>query len=206
LVNGRNIILITFFVLSAITVYCLSLGVETANIKLFLRITGRLAMLLFILSFGARPLHAILKTRFTAYLMQNRRYLGLSTALILVIHLGGIGLFALENSVLFEAEAPWYILAPGALVYLLVILMAVTSTNIAQKKLGMYKWKLLHTVGGYSALGAFVYEYVLIVLKPDYPDSMVFPALAYVLFICTWGFLGLRIYTQQKLPTRKPST
>ena len=51
--------------------------------------------------------------------------------------------------------------------------MALSSNDYAVKKLGPKTWKTLHLVGGYTALAAFTYEYVLVlylqpILLPNY--------------------------------------
>ena len=45
--------------------------------------------------------------------------------------------------------------------------------NAAVRKMGTQRWRTLHLVGGYTALSAFAYEYVLVlylqpIILPDY--------------------------------------
>jgi sulfoxide reductase heme-binding subunit YedZ len=141
--------------------------------RAFLRVSGRVGMGLFFISFGASPLHRIFKAGWTRYLISNRRYYGISTAIVLWAHFLVILSLSVTASDWFKESAPWYILYSGAGTFTLVGLMALTSNNFAVKKMGARAWKTLHLVGGYMALASFVSEYVLVlylqpVLLPDY--------------------------------------
>jgi len=183
-----NIVYLNLVLLAVIAAAILWPGISTESLKLFLRVTGRLAFFLFFFSFGASALRHFFKAEWTRYLIQNRRYLGISTVVTLWVHLLAIGALALTNPVLFAVEAPPFITIPGAMTYALVTLMGLTSNNAAQKKLGMKNWKRLHLLGGYAVLAAFTFEYVLLIflvqfMVPEHVDARSFPA-------GNWIFLG----------------
>jgi len=141
--------------------------------RAFLRVSGRLGMGLFFISFGASPLHRIFKAGWTTYLIRNRRYYGISTAIVLWAHFLVILSLSVTASEWFKESAPWYILYSGTGTFILVGLMALSSNNFAVKKMGPRAWKTMHLVGGYMALASFISEYVLVlylqpILLPDY--------------------------------------
>jgi DMSO/TMAO reductase YedYZ heme-binding membrane subunit len=141
--------------------------------RTFLRVSGRIGMGLFFISFGASSLNRIFKAGWTSYLISNRRYYGISTAIVLWAHFLVILSLSFTASEWFKESAPWYILYSGTVTFTLVGLMALSSNNLAVKKMGARAWKTLHLIGGYLALASFVGEYVLVlylqpILLPDY--------------------------------------
>lgn len=182
---------------------CLYLTLDRSNIvessRTFLRVSGRAGMGLFFISFGASSLDRIFKANWSNYLIRNRRYYGISTAIVLWAHFLVILSLSVTASQWFRESAPWFILYPGSFVFILVGLMALSSNNYAKKKLGAEKWKALHLIGGYTALIAFLYEYALVLylqpmLLPDYEfavkNSLV---ITYALFAVPLLLLCLRV-------------
>jgi DMSO/TMAO reductase YedYZ heme-binding membrane subunit len=171
--SGTNIVYLTF-IGCALTIY---LMLDSANItessRAYLRLSGRVGMGLFFVSFGASTLHRLFNAGWSHYLIKNRRYYGISTAIVLWSHFLVILSLSVTASEWFRESAPWFILYPGSGVFILVGLMALSSNDYAVKKLGPKTWKTLHLVGGYTALAAFTYEYVLVlylqpILLPNY--------------------------------------
>jgi DMSO/TMAO reductase YedYZ heme-binding membrane subunit len=158
-----------------------------------------MGMGLFFVSFGASVLHRIFKAGWTAYLIRNRRYYGISTAIVLWSHFLVILSLSFTAPAWFEASVPWFILFPGSATFVLVGLMALTSNNSAVKMLGGKTWKRLHLVGGYLALSSFIGEYVLVlylqpILLPDYEFAVKnSTVLVYSLFAVPLLLLYLRL-------------
>jgi methionine sulfoxide reductase heme-binding subunit len=197
--SGTVLVYATFVVSLLLLYMIIDESYITETSRLFLRITGRLGLLMFFISFGASALDRIFTSNWTAYLVRNRRYLGISTAIILWSHFLVILSLSFTAPLWFEASVPWYILFPGSVTFILVGLMALTSNNAAQRKLGARTWKGLHLLGGYAALASFVGEYVLVlylqpILLPDYvfevKNSLI---LTYGLFFVPLLLLFLRI-------------
>jgi len=141
--------------------------------RAYLRLSGRVGMALFFVSFGASALHRLFNSDWSNYLIKNRRYYGISTGVVLWSHFLVILSLSVTAAEWFRDSAPWFILYPGAAVFLLVGFMALTSNNLAVNKMGAHRWRTLHLVGGYVALSAFAYEYVLVIylqpiILPDY--------------------------------------
>jgi DMSO/TMAO reductase YedYZ heme-binding membrane subunit len=171
--SGPLIVYVTT-VATAIILYLMLDGSDiTESSRAFLRVSGRVGMGLFFISFGASALHRIFKAGWTTYLIRNRRYYGISTAIVLWAHFLVILSLSSTAPAWFEASVPWFILFPGSVTFVLVGLMALSSNNFAVKKLGSKAWKRLHQLGGYLALSSFIGEYVLVlylqpILLPDY--------------------------------------
>ena len=139
--SGASIVYLTF-VGSLLLLYLILDGSDiTETSRLFLRVSGRLGMFMFFISFGASALHRVFKSDWTAYLVRNRRYLGISTAIVLWCHFLVILSLSFTAPAWFEVSVPWYILYPGSVTFTLVGLMALTSNNTAQRKLGSRAWK-----------------------------------------------------------------
>ena len=187
-------------VATAIILYLMLDGSDiTESSRAFLRLSGRVGMGLFFISFGASPLHRIFQAGWTRYLIRNRRYYGISTAIVLWAHYLVILSLSSTSPAWFEVSVPWFILFPGSVTFVFVGLMALSSNNFAVKKLGSKAWKKLHQVGGYLALSAFVGEYVLVlylqpILLPDYDFAVKnSTVLMYALFAVPLLLLYLRL-------------
>ena len=192
--TGRRIIFISMVAVGGLAIVAFHSGWSQAAAHEFLRLSGRLALGLFIASFGASTLQRLFRAGWTRFLVIHRRYLGISTALTLWVHFTVIlSLIAFEHG-WQEANAPLSILIPGASTFVLVGLMALTSNAISKERLGKKNWRLLHLVGGYSALLAFIYEYVLqLFLTPEGMVPTLHPAIAYMLLITGSALLVLRL-------------
>ena len=68
--------------------YILSIGISAESIDLALRISGRIAFLILVVVFAARPLQQLLKAAWTAKLLRNRKLLGVAFAGIHTAHFG----------------------------------------------------------------------------------------------------------------------
>jgi DMSO/TMAO reductase YedYZ heme-binding membrane subunit len=197
-----------------LTLYLMLDGSDiTESSRAFLRVSGRMGMGLFFISFGASVLHRIFKADWTAYLIRNRRYYGISTAIVLWVHFLVILSLSVTAPAWFEVSVPWFILFPGSVTFILVGLMALTSNNFAVKKLGSKAWKRLHLVGGYLALSSFIGEYVLVLylqpfLLPDYEFAVKnSTVLVYSLFSVPLLLLYLRLSKRKTaLPSAKKGT
>ncbi len=156
-------------------------GFSTEAARIYLRVSGRVALGLFFFSFGASAWHAMFRRPFTAALIRNRRYVGIATVVALYFHLSALAGLALTDPVWRANEAPLYVTIPGGVTYLLVGLMGLTANDASRRKLGARAWKTLHIVGGYATLGAFLFEYILVaVLVPEYKETMWWSGSAYL--------------------------
>ncbi len=114
--------------------------------------TAWLAYGLFIVAFTASSIQVRHPGVYGRWAMRNRRYIGLSFALVHFVHAG----LVLSNLALTDASRTVGELSGGGLAYVFLGLMALTSNNASVRKLGAKNWKLLHKIGSYYIWLIFV--------------------------------------------------
>ncbi|NNM77386.1 hypothetical protein HJG53_10765 [Sphingomonas sp. ID1715] len=118
------------------------------------RWTARLSVLIFATVFAASAM-CRLAGPVARTLMTNRRGLGLSFAAAHLVHLG-----ALTRWFIVSGEEPALIsIVGGGLGYALIVAMALTSTDAAQRRLGRW-WKRLHLIGTWYVWLIFFQSYL----------------------------------------------
>lgn len=117
------------------------------------RWTARAALPVFLLIYLASSLSKLFPGNVTAALVKRRRQWGLAFALSHSIHLIAL----LINITMFRPR-PLASLAGGALAYLFIYLMALTSTDSWQKRLG-HRWQQLHSIGLHLTWAIFLVGY-----------------------------------------------
>ncbi|QEY75759.1 ferric reductase-like transmembrane domain-containing protein [Pseudomonas denitrificans (nom. rej.)] len=120
-----------------------------------IRVTARTSFALFLATFLASSLAALVPSDFTRGLLRERRFLGLAFAFSHAVHAVLIILY-----VKFFPETFWNgrsVAAniPGSVGYLFIALLAVTSFPYAVKLLGVRVWKGLHSTGTWVIAGVF---------------------------------------------------
>jgi len=151
--EGKRLILNVALALAAFLAWAHMQSTDyIASLPLVMVPTAHAAFLFFWMAFTASSLHTLAPTAYSRWAMRNRRYIGLSFALIHFVHL----VLVLSNLTLTEESRPLSALAGGGLAYLFLGLMALTSNNAAIKKLGAKNWKRLHTVGSYYIFLIFI--------------------------------------------------
>jgi len=119
-----------------------------AGVRLLIRSSARLSLSLFLLAFTARAARQLWPVRLTGWLLRNRRQLGVAFAVAHGLHLMAIATLArLDPGPFFAAEGRPTALIGGGVAYLLIVLMAATSSDRAQAVLGRRRWQRLHAVG-----------------------------------------------------------
>ncbi|WP_438971212.1 hypothetical protein [Methylophaga sp.] len=136
-----------------------SLGFTEEAIRTMVRTTARSSVTLFVLAFTASSLYSLFKFNWTKYLLQNRRYIGVSFALSHFVHLFFLILLiayfpedSLANLHIIEI-----ILA--TLTYVFILLMTITSFDIPRRWIGEKGWHRLHTIGMYLVWLIFIETY-----------------------------------------------
>jgi len=133
--------------------YLNALGTSDENIQLLLRVTARIAFLIYLLVFVASPLRTLLATNMTTWLLSERRSFGLAFATVHLLHAALI-VYLADTSASFAFEFPKHLFGSG--VYVLIVLMVITSFDGPARKLGSVNWRRLHTLGLYAIGIAFV--------------------------------------------------
>lgn len=154
--NTKNLLIlfsVTTATAIAVLLYLDTSGTDDENLRVMLRLTARLAFLIYLLVFIARPLRQLVRTSATRWLLSERRSLGLSMAAIHFVHMALI-VFRATYSPEFEFEFPGQII--GSLIYVLMLLMVVTSFERPARAIGPKNWRRLHKTGLYALGVAFL--------------------------------------------------
>ena len=132
-------------------------GLSDETARAVVRLTARIALLFFCAAFAASSLRAFWRTPWTAWLLAQRRYVGVSAAAVHGIHMLAVANAAtLDPEHFFVAEGRTLAnTAPALGAVVAFALMAATSFDAAVRRLGRRRWRALHWVCGYVVLLAF---------------------------------------------------
>jgi hypothetical protein len=133
------------------------LGGGLAGWHSVVRTSAKTSLLFFLGAFVASSARALWRVPFTAWLLANRRYLGVSFAASHAIHLLGIAAVAALSP---DFERSTATLIAGGLGYVLLFAMAATSFDGAVARIGRDRWKLLHRTGMYYLGVIFLISYL----------------------------------------------
>lgn len=140
-------------VAGAAALYLAAAGNTDDNIRLVLRSSARLAFLVLLVIFVARPLRQLLARPATATLLKNRRLFGIAFA---GVHTAHLGLVFFRSYRVPDFELNFLGSLPGGLAYLLIYLMLITSFDRPAHAIGRRNWKILHKVGLYYVFLIFL--------------------------------------------------
>jgi DMSO/TMAO reductase YedYZ heme-binding membrane subunit len=165
---------------------------------MLVRATARSSLLLFGAAYAASSLRRLWRTPATAWLMRQRRYLGLSFAASHALHLLAILALALVLGDAFEVDAVTLVFGGGA--YVMIAAMAATSSDRAFAWLGARRWKLLHRVGAHWIFVIFAVSYL--------PRAAVESPLYALPAAFVVALLGLRVaaFLRARRPRTAPAT
>ena len=151
-------------------------GSQADELGYALRVSARLAFIALLLAYVARPWHKL--TGRGRWLMVNRRYLGLTAALVHTVHFAYIvALFALTEAVLEAVTAIF-----GGFAYLCIWVMALTSNRAAQQRLGRW-WSRLHRFGMHYLWLVFMQAFIGIALTAGDPTYVALTAAGLLAFM-----------------------
>ncbi|MFJ3052667.1 hypothetical protein [Pseudomonas nitroreducens] len=149
-----------------------------------IRVTARTSFALFLATFLASSLMALVPSDFTRGLLRERRFLGLAFAFSHAVHAVLIILY-----VKFFPETFWHGRSaaaniPGSIGYAFILLLTLTSFPYAVRLLGARAWKLLHSTGTWVIAGVFLLSfYKRLPMGSWYPlgFGLIFSAIAFKL-------------------------
>lgn len=124
-----------------------------------IRWSARISFVLFNLAFATSALHLFLKRSFTWWLRMNRKFIGISFALLHLIHLVFLMVLQFCYHPVFDLAAGTSLIG-GGIAYFFVLTMLLTSFDNIKKNISPYSWKLIHTVGGYWIWTIFLTTYL----------------------------------------------
>ena len=133
-------------------------GTGEEGVRMLIRATARSSALLFLAAFLARPARQLWRADATAFLLRNRRYLGVSMAVSHAIH--GAAIVWLSTAFPGAYQADIVTLVGGGLGFAFIALMAATSSDAAVSWLGRRRWQLLHRTGAWYVWGIFAFTFV----------------------------------------------
>ena len=147
------------------------------------RLTGVMALIFLVLTLLVTPLRKLFGWN---WMLKLRRNLGLYAFYYGVAHLATYLLFDRDLSLASVPADVWNrpFIAVGMIAFLLMIPLAVTSTNAMIKRLGGKKWALLHRLTYPIVIGGVVHYWMIV--KSDIRWPLFFAVLTAVL-------LGYRI-------------
>lgn len=157
-------------------------GADEAGLRVLIRATARSSLALFLPAFAASGLRRLWPTPFSAWLLRNRRQVGVSFAVSHGLHLAAILALAARYPERFEVAA--VTIVGGGLGYVFIAAMAATSSDAAVRKLGARNWKRLHRTGMWVIFVIFAQSY----LPAPLHDLRYLPA-----SLATLAALGLRV-------------
>lgn len=163
-------------------------GFTEESTRLCIRWSARISVTMFCLAFGASAIHHFTKNSFSFWLLMNRKYWGISFALIHLIHLFFLGILQFAFHPVFTLAATTSLTA-GGIAYLFLTLMLFTSFDFFAKKISRKNWKRLHTVGGYWIWGLYAnsnWGNVLIGEKYHYLPIAIILVIVLFLRIAKW--------------------
>jgi hypothetical protein len=134
-------------------------GWPEAGLRLILRATARTSLVLFLAAFLASTLRRRWPSAATTWLLQNRRYVGLSFATSHLLHL--LAILALRDAfpqTFADLSAVTLVVGGGG--FVVVALLAATSSDAAVRRLGVRTWTRLHRAGLYYLWVVFTFTYL----------------------------------------------
>lgn len=167
-------------------------GVTPETLLELTRLTARTSVFFFLAAFSASALLKLTRSHAARVLVRNRRHVGLSFALAHYIHLGVlVAYFAVSG------EDPGIVrIVGGGLAYFLIALMALTSTDGAQRRLGP-NWRRLHLVGSWYVWIVFLNSYLGRTLEGREPVWM-FGAITALMLAVAAMRIGVGVHARLK--------
>ena len=156
-------------------------GSEESGLRTLVRSTARSGWVVFLLVYVASSLRRLWPSDFSAWLLRQRRFLGVGFAWAHGLHALAIAMLATLLGDAFESD--WVVVVFGGTGYGLLALMAATSFEGAAKRIGPRRWSLLHRAGIHVLWTFFAFNWTL----------LSFQSLGYLpLALATWAAAGVR--------------
>ncbi|MBI1227983.1 MAG: hypothetical protein GC192_22315 [Bacteroidetes bacterium] len=141
-------------------------GFTEESTRQCIRFSAKSSLILFSMAFSASAVQALFRNSFTFWWRMNRKFFGISFAIIHLLHLAFLVLLQRYFHPVFTL-AKTYSLIAGGIAYLFLVLMLFTSFKRFSKYLTQKQWKLLHTVGGWWIWTIFANSYFKRVLHGE---------------------------------------
>jgi len=133
-------------------------GITEEATRFNIRLSARISFIFFCAAFAASSLQYSIKGPFTFWLLMNRKFIGVTFAIIHLIHLGLLFLLQVKFHPVFEFAATSSLLAGGG-AYVFIVLMLVSSFDSVKNRMNTKTWKFTHTIGIYWIAVVFLSTY-----------------------------------------------
>ncbi|MFT5168880.1 MAG: sulfoxide reductase heme-binding subunit YedZ [Saprospiraceae bacterium] len=180
--------IVRLILLVALILFAIFLGVEgftEKGVRLVIRWSAKFSVTCFSIAFIASAFHRWQQNSFSFWVFMNRKYFGISFAILHLMHLAALGVLQYFFHPVFEKAATFSLIA-GGMAYLFLVLMLLTSFERFSKLLSRKQWSLLHTIGGYWILAIFFSSYFKGVMRAEYWDLVFLVILILVLVFRAW--------------------
>lgn len=141
-------------------------GFTEESTRQCIRLSAKVSVVLFSMAFSASAVQGLAHNSTTFWWRMNRKYLGISFAIVHLLHLAFLVLLQQWFHPVFTLAKPTSLFA-GGMAYLFVVLMLLTSFEGYPRYLSQKQWKLLHTVGGWWIWAIFASSYFKRVLHGE---------------------------------------
>lgn len=170
-------------------------GAGEAGLRVTLRATAACSLLFFLAAYAASSSYHLWPGKGTAWLIHHRRYLGLTFAVSHTIHLWAI---AELYPMMRPDEGGLVALSFGGLGYALMYAMAATSFDGAVARLGVRRWKQLHTFGLHYLWSIFAFTYSGVAAQGRWTGILGLTLL--------FAGLGARVVARRRAAAPEPAT
>lgn len=158
--EGWTITTLVFLALAILFAFVLlPSDITEENIRALVRYTANSSLLLFVSTFSASSLRYFIKNNFTAWLLANRRYLGLSFAVSHIYHLAALISLGVLYPYPFLDKLNSIPIMLAAVAYIFIFAMSITSFKVPRLIIGELWWKRLHYTGSYFIWLIFAYSF-----------------------------------------------
>lgn len=154
------------------------LGAEPA--KALVEFLGETALWLLLITLSVTPLSRL---RSIPSLVRYRRMIGLFVFFYAVLHIASYGLFLVDWANFVEDLYQRKYISVGAVAFLIIAALAVTSPRFMLRKLGR-KWKSLHKMIYLASI--LVVVHVIWQVRADYTEAALYGFLVGVLLFLRW--------------------
>jgi DMSO/TMAO reductase YedYZ heme-binding membrane subunit len=197
LLRGSRLLLLIVLALAAMTVAIVT-SVTPGDVAAhtLVRWTARTSLVVFVLTYVARPAVQLWPRPVTKWMLAERKWLGLGFATSHAVHLAGIIAIASPDFGAFiRAQPPSN--AVAATTFLLLFAMAFTSIEAVKRRMSARAWKRLHRTGMHFAWLSFTATYATAILGDGDAGQAGSPLYA-IPTVILLGIAGVRVAAWQR--------
>lgn len=161
-ISGWNLtkVISVVLILNFILILSLNDYNQKETISILIRTTAKFSVALFLLAFSASSFYHFSKNNFSKWMLKNRRYIGVSFAISHYLHLLSLFLMTFHISFNVFEDRGLFTTIGGAIGYLFITIMTITSFDKYRKIVSPKNWKRIHTIGSYYLWIIFAKSYI----------------------------------------------